>query len=98
MGYKTQIIDDKQIKRDQLEKQMDNFSTFKWRGESAFEKFGMFIIAEKRGDLKFYNGPSFSNEYSKPQFAASSGELLGVTFNRQQIVFKVGMYYFSIKD
>lgn len=98
MGYKTQIIDDKQIKRDQLAKQMDNFSTFRWRGESSFEKFGMFIIAEKRGDLKFYNGPSFSNEYGKTQFSNSSGELLGITFNRQQVSFKVGMYYFTIED
>ena len=58
----------------------------------------MFIIADKPGDLKFYNGPSFSNEYSKTQFSNASGNLLGVTFNRQQIGFKVGMYYFSISD
>lgn len=95
--YRTNIIT-KQEKWNQLKSRLDNFSTFTWRGNRADDKFHIFIIADKPGDLKFYNGPSFSNEYSKTQFSNASGNLLGVSFNRQQISFKVGMYYFSISD
>ena len=70
----------------------DEFMTFSWGGYDAFENFGAFIINDKKGSLKFYNGPDFSNEYSKPQFDASAGDLQGVSFNKQTISFTIGIY------
>lgn len=84
--------------RQKLKYGIDDFTTFMWRGCDAWENFGAFIIADKRGDLKFYNGPSFTNKYSSPQFSKYAGNLLGVDFKQQQISFKVGLYYFSIED
>lgn len=95
MSYKTNITKNN---RDQIKSRLDDFATFKWRGQDAFDVCGAFIIAENRGDLKFYNGPSFSNEYTKPQFSSSSGNLTGINFNRQQISFKIGAYWFSIEE
>lgn len=80
----------------QLQKQMDDFSTFVWRGSNSFSTYGAFIISEKRGDLKFYNGPDFTNEYSTSQYSSSPGELLGVNFSRKPISFKVAMCDFTI--
>jgi hypothetical protein len=51
-----------------------------------------FIINEQKGSLKFYNGPSFSNSYTKPQFETASSKLTGVTFNTQQISFTIAVY------
>ena len=76
----------------------DEFMTFSWGGYDAFENFGAFIINDKKGSLKFYNGPGFSNEYSKPQFDASAGDLQGVSFNKQTISFTIGIYWFNIKQ
>lgn len=98
MSYKTNISNITKQRRNQIQSRLDDFATFTWRGQEAFEICGAFIIAEKRGDLKFYNGPSFSNEYTKPQFSSSSGNLIGVSFNRQQITFKMGAYWFSIEE
>lgn len=98
MSYKTNISNTTIQKRNQIQSRLDDFATFTWRGQEAFDVCGAFIIAEKRGDLKFYNGPSFSNEYTKPQFSSSSGSLTGVSFNRQQITFKMGAYWFSIEE
>lgn len=98
MSYRTNISNTTLEKRNQIKGRLDNFATFMWRGENAFDICGAFIIADKRGDLKFYNGPSFSNEYTKPQFSSSSGNLTGVNFNRQQIKFKIGAYWFSINE
>lgn len=84
-------------KREQLKRQFDNFSTFQWRGKNMFD-FGVFIINDKKGSLKFYNGPGFSNEYSKPQFSTNSGDLIGVNFNRQSISFTVGVYWINAQD
>ena len=98
MSYKTKINDTTRKRREQLRHAIDDFATFKWRGHDMFEDFGAFIISEKLGDLKFYNGGSFSNEYSKPQFSPASGNLLGVTINKQQIIFKVGVYWFSSSE
>lgn len=92
MSYKTNITTITEEKRNQIKGRLDDFATFVWRGKNAFDICGAFIIADKRGDLKFYNGPSFSNEYTKPQFSSSSGNLTGVSFNRQQITFKMGAY------
>ena len=51
-----------------------------------------FIINESKGSLKFYNGPSFSNSYTKPQFTSAAGSLTGVSFDTQQISFTVAVY------
>lgn len=85
-------------KRKQIRNLMDDFMDFQWRGCSAFEKFGAFILNSKKGDLKFYNGPGFSNEYSKPQFSTNGGDLVGVNFNKQTINFSIGVYWISIED
>lgn len=95
MGY-TNI--NAQSKRDQIKGLIDDFATFQWRGANAWEKFGVFIINEKSGSLKFYNGPSFNNEYSTPMFSSSSGNLMGVNFKIQPIKFKIGMYWFTIEE
>ena len=47
--------------------------------------------------MKFYNGPSFTNEYTNPQFDRSN-IFTGVTFKSQQISFKIGVYWISIED
>lgn len=98
MNYKTNITKTTEEKRNQIKGRLDDFATFVWRGENAFDICGAFIVADKRGDLKFYNGPSFSNEYTKPQFSSSSGNLTGISFNRQQVQFKMGAYWFSIEQ
>ena len=95
---KTNIITNATEKRNQIKGLIDNFATFQWRGEDAWDKFGVFIINEGKGDLKFYNGPSFSNEYSTPMFSSSSGSLMGVNFKIQPIKFKIGMYWFTIDE
>ena len=81
-------------KRDQLRQAMDNFTSFTWCGVDAFETFGAFIINNKNS-LKFYNGPSYSNEYTKPQFESAAGQLTGVTFQTQKIDFTIGVYWIS---
>ena len=83
-------------KREQLKKMLDKFSTFTWNGKSSWD-FGAFIINENREGLKFYNGPSFSNEYTSPQFARNN-EFIGVNFEQQKISFKIGVYWISIED
>lgn len=84
-------------KRAHLAAVMDKFTTFNWRGYNAFDSFGAFII-NGGGDLKFYNGPNFKNEYTQPQFETSNGSLMGVTFEKQTISFKVGVYWISEDD
>lgn len=83
-------------KRKQLTHAIDQFANFTWNDLSAFENFGAFIINDKQS-LKFYNGASYSNEYTSPQFAGSTN-LIGVTFKTQTISFKVGIYWFSIEE
>ena len=84
-------------KRKQLSHLIDEFTDFTWDGLDAFRNFGAFIINEKRESLKFYNGPSFTNEYTNPQFDRSN-IFTGVTFKSQQISFKIGVYWISIED
>lgn len=84
-------------KRAHLAAVMDKFTSFNWRGYNAFDSFGAFIISSS-GDLKFYNGPNFKNEYTQPQFETSNGSLMGVTFEKQTISFKVGVYWISEDD
>lgn len=83
-------------KRDQFKKMLDKFCTFTWNGKEAWD-FGAFIINENREGLKFYNGPSFSNEYTSPQFAKNK-EFIGVNFEQQKISFKIGVYWISIEN
>lgn len=85
-------------RRAQIKSLQDEFTTFSWRGLDAFENFGAFIINDKKGSLKFYNGPGFANQYTSPQFSANVGDLEGVKFNRQHITFKVGVYWITIED
>ena len=85
-------------KRQQIKSLQDEFMTFSWGGYDAFENFGAFIINNKNGSLKFYNGPGFSNEYSQPQFDNSGGDLQGVNFNKQIISFTIGVYWINIKQ
>lgn len=91
------ISDETKKRRSQIKNLMDEFMDFQWQGYSAFENFGAFIINDKKGSLKFYNGPGFSNEYSKPQFEQNCGELMGVNFNRQTISFTIGVYWISVE-
>lgn len=85
-------------RRNTLHATIDGFSTFMWRGVDAWQVFGAFIIADKRGDLKFYNGANFSNEYSNSQFSDLGSNLLGVSIKQQTIQFKIGMYWFNMED
>ena len=94
----TNINNTTKARRAQIKALQDEFSTFSWGGLDAFETYGAFIINDKKGSLKFHNGPSFSNEYSKPQFSQNTGDLLGVNFNRSTISFTVGVYWFSIEE
>ena len=89
MGFKTNNINKYKEKIAPL---LDKYSFFKWAGYDMWEKFNAFIINEKSGSLKFYNGPSFSNNYTKPQFETASSRLTGVTFNTQQISFTIAVY------
>lgn len=93
--YKTTIAFNR---RDALKAQLDDFATFQWRGHNMFDDYGVFIINEEKGSLKFYNGPGFSNQYAKTQFSTSSSMFLGIDFSQQTISMKVGVYWFSIEQ
>ena len=80
--------------RELLKQQMDDFATFVWRGVKSFDKYGAFIINNKNS-LKFYNGPSFTNEYSKPKFSSTGSNLTGISFSTQTISFQVGAYWLT---
>lgn len=80
--------------RELLRKQMDDFATFVWRGVKSFDTYGAFIINNKNS-LKFYNGPSFTNEYSKPKFSTTGSNLTGISFSTQTISFQVGAYWLT---
>ena len=95
--YVKSISNTTKNKRNQFKKMLDQFSTFTWNGLEGFQNFGAFIINENREGLKFYNGPSFSNEYTSPQFAKNK-EFIGVNFEQQKISFKIGVYWISIED
>lgn len=95
MAYKSTLTTNK---RAQLMKQMDDFATFQWRGHNMFNDFGCFIINDKNGSLKFYNGPSFSNQYATPQFSKNVSGLLGIDFKQQTLSMKVGLYWFTIAE
>ena len=76
---------------DQVSPMLDKYATFSWDDEEM-TKYHAFIINEKKGSLKFYNGPSFSNNYTQPQFESASSRFTGVTFKTQQISFTIAVY------
>lgn len=82
---------------DKVEPLLDNYAKFYWDDE-LMTKYHAFIINEKKGSLKFYNGPSFSNNYTKPQFESASTRFSGVTFNTQQITFTIAVYAVTIEE
>lgn len=84
--------------RNKFAAQLDDFATFTWAGFNMFNEFGAFIINEKKGSLKLYNGPSFKNNYSKPQFQDGYTNLTGITFDTQTISFTIGVWWISIED
>lgn len=73
-----------------IEKQLDKYATFSLDGE-PMTKYHAFIVNNK-GSLQFYNGPSFSNSYTTPQFGSASSYLSGVSFKTQQISFTIAVY------
>ena len=70
---------------------LDQYATFRWDNEDM-TLYHAFIINEKKGSLKFYNGPSFSNNYTQSQFESASSKFTGVTFKTQQISFTIAVY------
>lgn len=76
---------------------LDDFTSFEWRGVNAWDTFGAFIVNE-RNSLKFFNGPTWSNEYSKPQFSSQSNQLTGMSFKTPSFGFTMGVYWFSDQD
>lgn len=75
----------------QVSPMLDKYATFRWDNEDM-TLYHVFIINEKKGSLKFYNGPSFSNNYTQPQFESASSRFTGVTFKTQQISFTIAVY------
>lgn len=95
----SKLSSDQHTYRNRLKSMMDGFCTFGFNGispEEMYDKYGAFIIND-RNSLKFYNTPSFSNEYTSPQFSRYT-QLNGVTFKTQQIKFQIGLYYFTIDE
>ena len=45
-----------------------------------------------------YNGASFKNTYSQPQYQEGYSNLVGITFSTQKISFTVGVYWISMED
>ena len=78
---------------------LDEYNYFSWNNKNS-KDLKMFIISGDQGSngVNFYNGPSFSNEYSKPQFEKANSNFLGVSFQTQKIKFKVGMFDFTIDE
>lgn len=89
MAYKTNLSNNF---RDAVAARLDKYAKFTWCGIDMWDEYGAFIINEKRGGLKFYNGPSFSNTYTSPQFSRERSDLVEVTYKTQSISFKIGVY------
>lgn len=101
-------MSNRQAKRNQLKLVMDDFTSFSWGLQAIeesgqiktidlFDRYGAFIVGGKDG-LKFYNGPSYSNEYTQPQFDKSAGKLTGVNFTMQKISFTMGVYWVTEQE
>jgi len=81
------------IKKQQeyLGRRLDKYAKFYWRGEDMWDTYHTFIT-NNGSALKFVNGPSFSNEYSSPQYDHAMGNLTGVKFSRMQVSFTICTY------
>lgn len=93
MAKYTNLTSETKSKRAALEARLDQYCRFHWRNTDAFKEFGAFII--NKNDLKFYNGATYTNNYTKPQFESAAGTLTGVTFSTAKITFSIGVYWFS---
>lgn len=96
MAKYTNLTSEKESKRAALGARLDQYCRFHWRNIDAFEEFGAFII--NKNDLKFYNGATYTNNYTKPQFESAAGTLTGVTFSTAKITFSIGVYWFSEEE
>lgn len=96
MAKYTNLTSETESKRAALEARLDRYCRFHWRNTDAFKKFGAFII--NKNDLKFYNGATYTNNYTKPQFESAAGTLTGVTFSTAKITFSIGVYWFSEEE
>ena len=76
---------------------LDKFAKFSWRGEDMWDTYHTFITSNG-SDLKFVNGPSYSNEYSSPQYDHAAGNLTGVKFSRMQLTFSICTYGVTAKQ
>lgn len=83
--------------RNKIKPLLDNFTSFSWRGVDAWDTFGAFILNEKNS-LKFFEGPQWKNEYTKPQFSTHLGQLSGMSFSTPSISFSIGVYWFSEEE
>jgi len=83
--------------RELLGRNLDKYCKFYWRGEDMWETYHTFIT-NNGSSLKFVNGPSFSNEYSSPQYDHATGNLTGVKFTRMQVSFNICSYGVSAKE
>ena len=90
MAY-TNLSNDSEYLWKQVSPMLDKYATFRWDNEEM-TLYHAFIINEKNGSLKFYNGPSFSNNYTQSQFESASSKFTGVTFKTQQISFTIAVY------
>lgn len=80
-----------QKQKEYLSRRLDKYAKFYWRGEDMWETYSTFIT-NNGSALKFVNGPSFSNEYSSPQYDHAMGNLTGVKFSRMQVSFTICTY------
>lgn len=96
MAKYTNLTSETESKRAALEARLDRYCRFHWRNTDAFKEFGAFII--NKNDLKFYNGATYTNNYTKPQFESAAGTLTGVTFSTAKITFSIGVYWFSEEE
>lgn len=76
---------------------LDKYAKFYWRGEDMWETYHTFIT-NNGSALKFVNGPSFTNEYSSPQYDHATGNLTGVKFSRMQVSFTICSYGVTIEQ
>lgn len=90
MAY-TNLSNNPEYLWNQVSPMLDKYAIFRWDNEDM-ALYHAFIINEKKGSLKFYNGPSFSNNYTQPQFESASSRFTGVTFKTQQISFTIAVY------
>lgn len=96
--YKNMPITQQTINtRNKIKASLDKFTSFSWRGFDAWDNFGAFIINEKNS-LKFFNGATWSNSYSKPQFSSQVGQLTGMDFKVPTLSFTMGVYWFSEEE